>query len=55
MILNILNDIWNYLEDLSDNFYDFIMKNFEQPFLWIFIVIIFLVIFSWGISKFPNK
>lgn len=55
MILNIFNDIWSKLVELTNNFYDFIMNHFDDPFLWITIVVVLLVITYGLISNIANK
>ena len=55
MILNIFSNIWNKLNELANEFYDFMMNNFDEPFLWI-IILVFLLVISYGaISNMANK
>lgn len=55
MTLNIFNDIWNNLLELSNKFTDFIVDNYNEPFLWITIFIILLLIGYLAISALGNK
>lgn len=55
MILNIFNDIWNKLTEFSNDFYKFIMTNFDNPFFWIIIFALLLVLSYIAISSFANK
>lgn len=55
MILSIFNDIWNKLTEITNEFYDFIMNHYDEPFLWITIFIILMVICYAAISNLANK
>lgn len=54
-MLNIFNDIWNKLTELTNKFHDFIMNNYDEPFLWITILVVLLLITYWAISNLANK
>lgn len=55
MILNIFDDIWTKLNDLADNCYDFVMQHYENPFFWILIVGVIILICYSAISNLANK
>lgn len=55
MILNIFDDIWNKLTDISNNCYDFIMEHFDDPFFWIIIFVVLITICYVTISSIANK
>ena len=55
MILNIFNDIWNKLTEISNECYDFIMSNFDEPFLWIIILVVLIAISYGTIANIANK
>lgn len=43
--------IWDSLKEISNDFKDFIMENFDNPFFWI---IIFGVLLAIGIAAISN-
>lgn len=47
--------IWDSLKEISNNFKDFIMKNFDNPFFWIIIFGILLAIAIAAISNLADK
>lgn len=55
MNLNIFNNIWNQINKLSNDFYNFVMKNYDQPFFWIIIFCILLLIAYATINSLANK
>lgn len=55
MTLDIFNNIWDGIKDVFDNFHDLVMSNYDQPFLWIAIFAILLVICYATISNIANK
>ncbi len=55
MIANIFNDMWDKVVEFSDSCYDYIMRNYDQPFFWIIIFGVLLLIAYWAISNFANK
>lgn len=55
MTLNIFDDIFDWLKEVSDQFYRFVMDNYNEPFLWITIFGILLLIAVYGISNLANK
>lgn len=55
MILDIFNDIWNSITKFVDDSHDFIMANYDEPFLWIIIFVVLLAICYGAISNMANK
>lgn len=55
MILSIFTDLWDKMKELSDKFYDFIMRNYSEPFFWIIIFGILLLVAYYAISNLANK
>lgn len=55
MILNIFDDIWTKITELADDFYDLIMENYDEPFLWIIIFVVLAVVAYSAISSLSNK
>ncbi len=55
MILNIFTEMWSKITEWSNQFYDFIMNHYDEPFLWIIIFAILLVIAYAAISNLGNK
>lgn len=55
MIGNIFTDIWTKITEIFGNFYDFIMKYYNEPFLWIFLFVILLLIAYMAIANLTNK
>lgn len=55
MTLNIWNDIWTKLTDFSNDCYNYIMNHFDNPFLWIIIVVVLVAIGYGAISNLANK
>lgn len=55
MITSILTDIWDKITEISNNFYDFIMDNYTEPFMWIIIFAILLLVAYYAISNLGNK
>lgn len=55
MISDIFNDIWKWLNDFSGNIYDFIMENYNNPFLWIILLALLLFICLMAISNLASK
>lgn len=55
MIVNIFIDIWNKITELYEKFYNFIMQNYNEPFLWIILFGILLLIAYIAIANLTNK
>lgn len=55
MITNITDDIWKTITDIFNSFEELIMNNYDEPFLWIAIFVILLVIAFTTISSLANK
>lgn len=55
MITSIFTDIWDKITEMSNQFYDLIMDNYTEPFLWIIIFAILLLIAYAAISNLGNK
>ncbi len=55
MILNIFSNLWNSLTEFSNGCYDFIMNHYDEPFLWIILFGILLLIAYVAISNLANK
>lgn len=51
MLLNIMNDI----EDIFNKFGKFVEDNYSNPFLWIVIFVVLLVLSSYVISNLGDK
>jgi len=46
MILNIFNNIWDKLNEWGNGIKDFFLENSRQPFLWLIIIVIGLIVFE---------
>ena len=46
MILSIWTDIWNKLNEWAENFKEFIVENSRNPFIWVIIIVVALIIFE---------
>lgn len=55
MITNIFNDIWTQITNFFNNFYDFVMKNYDEPFFWIILFCLLLLIAYTAINTLANK
>lgn len=47
--------IWDDLLSFSDDVKDFIMNHYNEPFLWIAILVVLLFVAYFGISKLADK
>lgn len=55
MILSIIDSIYKYLQDVADDLNRFVTNNYDNPFFWISIVVVVLLVTSYAISKLANK
>lgn len=55
MILNVLDSIWNKLIEWTDYCHDYVVNHFDEPFFWIIIVAVLLVITYAAISNLGSK
>lgn len=55
MILSIIDSIYKFLQNRADDFNRFITNNYDNPFLWIGIVVVVILVTSYTISKLANK
>lgn len=55
MLANIFNDIWNEINKIFGDFYNFVMENYDEPFFWIILFGILLLITYIAISNLANK
>ena len=51
MILSIWTNIWDKLNEWAANFKEFIIENSRNPFMWVIIIIIALIIFEFVFKK----
>lgn len=47
--------IWDSLVEISEKIEKFMVANYDEPFLWLIIFIVLLVVAYFGISKLANK
>lgn len=50
-----LISVWDSVVEISEQVEDFMIDNFDEPFLWIGIFVALLAIAYFGISKLANK
>lgn len=43
------------IQEFGDKVYDFVITNFDNPFFWLVILIVMLVIMFWTIGDMANK
>lgn len=55
MILDIFDDMWTKLNEISDSCYNFVMSHYDEPFLWLIIFVILLVVGYKAITAMANK
>ncbi len=55
MIASIFTDIWDKINQVFGDFYDFIMENYDKPFLWIILFGVLLLIAYATIANLTNK
>lgn len=49
------NNIYSWLEQITNDIRSFVMNNFENPFMWLSFVIIALILFFFIYSILNNK
>lgn len=55
MIVSIFSDIWDSLTKFSSSCYDFIMEHYNDPFFWMILVAILILISFTAIANIANK